>query len=145
MSPRSTAAPNVFGLGSILCELLTGRPAYTGGSGPEVFRKASRGDTADVLDRLRDSGADAELLTLARDCLAFPPADRPRDAGVVAARLTAYLAGVQDYVLHAAEHGPRRRQAAGRALRGNRTRGRTRRWPKPPTSAARRGRCRSPT
>src|SRR5262249_46315227 len=41
-------------------------------------------------------GAEPELLDLARDCLAAEPAGRPRDAGVVAARMTAYLAGVQD-------------------------------------------------
>jgi serine/threonine-protein kinase len=93
---------DVFGLGSILCEVLTGQPAYAGANGPEVFRMASRGDTAAALDRLRDSGADPDLLGLARDCLASAAVDRPRDAGVVAARLTAYLAGVQDR-LHAAE------------------------------------------
>ncbi len=42
------------------------------------------------------SAADAELLTLARDCLAAQAQDRPADAGFVAARITAYLAGVQD-------------------------------------------------
>ena len=37
---------DVFGLGSILCEILTGQPAYTGRSAAEVLRKAMRGDTA---------------------------------------------------------------------------------------------------
>ncbi len=87
---------DVFGLGSILCELLTGQPAYTGRNGNEVFRKASRGDTADACARLDASEADADLVTLARDCLAVEPADRPRDAGVVTSRITAYLAGVQE-------------------------------------------------
>ena len=32
---------DVFGLGSILCEVLTGQPAYTGRNGNEVFRKAT--------------------------------------------------------------------------------------------------------
>ena len=35
-------------------------------------------------------------MTLARDCLAALAQDRPADAGVVAARITAYLAGVQE-------------------------------------------------
>ncbi len=86
---------DVFGLGSILCEILTGEPAYTAGSQPEVMRKAMRGDTADALRRLDGCGADAELITLARDCLAAERDDRPRSARVVAARVTAYEAGVQ--------------------------------------------------
>jgi len=93
---------DVFGLGSILCEILTGRPAYTGTAAPEAFRKALRGDTAEAAARLDASGAEADLLALARDCLAVEPADRPRDAGEVAVRVTAYLAGVQDR-LRAAE------------------------------------------
>jgi serine/threonine-protein kinase len=93
---------DVFGLGSVLCEILTGQPAYAGGTGPEIFRQALRGDTTAASARLDACKADAELLALARDCLASAPADRPRDAGVVAARLRAYLTGVQDR-LHAAE------------------------------------------
>ena len=34
---------DVFGLGSILCEILTGRPAYTGPSSEAILRKAMRG------------------------------------------------------------------------------------------------------
>jgi eukaryotic-like serine/threonine-protein kinase len=51
---------DVFGLGSILSELLTGQPAYTGRSQPELIRKAMRGETADALARL--DGCDAEAL-----------------------------------------------------------------------------------
>ena len=54
------------------------------------------------LARLDACGADAELIALARDCLAAEPEDRPRDAGAVAGRVTAYLAGVQER-LRAAE------------------------------------------
>ena len=50
---------DVFGLGSILCEILTGRPAYTGRSAAEVLRKAMRGDTADALARLDACGGGA--------------------------------------------------------------------------------------
>jgi serine/threonine protein kinase len=82
---------DVFGLGSILCEILTGQPAYTGKSQPELIRKAMRGDTADALARLAACGAEAELVALARDCLAAEPEARPRDAGRVAGRITAYL------------------------------------------------------
>ena len=92
---------DVFGLGSILCEILTGAPAFAGRSSGEILQRARRGDTADALARLGGCGADPELIDLVRDCLAAVPEDRPRDAGVVAARLTGYLAGVQER-LHAA-------------------------------------------
>ncbi len=63
---------DVFGLGSILCEVLTGRPAYTGRTSHEILRKAARGDTADACARLGACGADADLVALASR-LALPP------------------------------------------------------------------------
>ncbi len=110
---------DVFGLGSILCEILTGQPAYTGQNQAEVIRKAMRGDTADALARLDGCGAEAELVALAKDCLAVEPEDRPRDAGMVAGRITAYLAGVQERV-QAAER--ERAVAVARAIEERRRR-----------------------
>jgi len=93
---------DVFALGSILCEVLSGEPAFHGGSAAEILRSAGRADTTEALARLASGTADAELLALARDCLAAEPGDRPGDAGVVASRITGYLAGVQER-LRAAE------------------------------------------
>ncbi len=53
---------DVFGLGSILCEVLTGQPAYVGRNNNEVYRLALRGDTADACTRLDACGADADLV-----------------------------------------------------------------------------------
>jgi WD40 repeat protein/serine/threonine protein kinase/tetratricopeptide (TPR) repeat protein len=86
---------DVFGLGAILCEILTGKPPYVGADGTAVFRMASRGKLDDCLARLDDCGADEELIALAKQCLAAEPADRPRDAGVLAERVTAYLESVE--------------------------------------------------
>ena len=86
----------------MLCEVLTGEPAFTGRSSGEIQRRAALGDTADALARLDACGAEAELTALARNCLAAERADRPRDARAVAAGLTTYLAGVQER-LHASE------------------------------------------
>ncbi len=86
---------DVFGLGAILCEILTGQPPYVGRSFEEVRRKAANGDLADAHARLQGCGADTELLALTRACLAAEAIDRPKDAQAVADALTAYLEGVQ--------------------------------------------------
>ena len=87
---------DVFALGSILCEILTGRPAIVGRSPGEIQSRAARGATGDALAELDSCGADAELVVLARDCLAVEPENRPRDARAVGDRTTAYLVGVQE-------------------------------------------------
>lgn len=86
---------DVFGLGAILCEVLTGKPPYTGRDSTEVLRLATRGKLEGCHARLQGCGADAELVELARDCVASEPEERPRHAGVVAERITAYLASVE--------------------------------------------------
>jgi serine/threonine-protein kinase len=93
---------DVFGLGAILCEILTGQPPYVGTKSWDIYRQAMQGDLANALARLDGCGADEELLGLSRRCLAVEPGERPRDAGVVAREMTAYLAGVQER-LRAAE------------------------------------------
>ena len=86
---------DVFALGSILCEILTGQPTFVGKGGAELYRKAKMADLSDALARLDACDADAELVAPARSCLAAAPKHRPRDAGIIVAGLTAYLRGVE--------------------------------------------------
>ncbi len=93
---------DVFGLGAILCEILTGRPPYGAVRGSSVFLLNQDRDLAEALARLDGCPADAELVALARACLADDPRARPANAGVVSSRMEAYRAGVRDR-LHRAE------------------------------------------
>jgi tetratricopeptide (TPR) repeat protein len=91
---------DVFALGSILCEMLTGQPAYIGTSN-ELLDRVERGDVAEALERLEQCGADAPLSALCRECLSPRREDRPRDAEAVAKRVAEYREEVQERLRHA--------------------------------------------
>ncbi len=97
-TPRSRWIPgfDVFALGSILCQVLTGWPAYGWDTPLGAARKELPPDPSRALARLGTCGADDELVGLVRECLDRDPSGRPADAGAMAARLTAYLDGVSE-------------------------------------------------
>ena len=86
---------DVFALGAILCQVLTGQPPYFGA--PETLRDQARGGKLFgafvLLDRC---GADQAIILLAKHCLALDPGSRPADAGVLATMVTQCLEGLQD-------------------------------------------------
>ena len=75
---------DVFGLGAILCVILTGKPPYIGADAESNRQLAARAKLEDAFSRLDTCGAETELVALAKRCLASEPKDRPRDAGEVA-------------------------------------------------------------
>ncbi|MGH2569781.1 MAG: protein kinase domain-containing protein, partial [bacterium] len=87
---------DVFGLGAILCEVLTGDPPYVAETTEEVHRLAKRGYLDDAMARLGRSGADREVIDLAKRCLAFEPRDRPQDARAVSRDVRAYLDSLEE-------------------------------------------------
>ncbi len=86
---------DVFGLGAILCEILTGQAPYLG-SREQCLEQARKGDVSGAFERLDRCGADPELVRLARRCLARRPEDRPADAAAVAETVRQYLVGLQE-------------------------------------------------
>jgi len=90
------ARADVFSLGAILCEILTGAPPYTGRTSGEVLARSRQADLADARRRLGECGADPELLALTRKCLAVDPEDRPTDASELATTVEDYLASLEE-------------------------------------------------
>ncbi|MEO1528123.1 MAG: protein kinase [Planctomycetota bacterium] len=86
---------DVFGLGAILAEILTGKPPYVADDGTQIYRMASRGKLDDCFTRLDECEADTELVSLAKQCLEVEPSDRPKDASALAEQVTGYLASVE--------------------------------------------------
>ena len=87
---------DVFGLGAVLTMILTGDPPYVGDSFESVRVQAVRGKLEDCFARLDRSGAEPELVALCKKCLAFEPADRPANAGAVAAAVAGLRAAADE-------------------------------------------------
>jgi serine/threonine protein kinase len=93
---RVDSRSDVFGLGAILCALLTGKPPFTGQSLDSIRRAATRGSTDEAFARLDACGADPEVIALCKRCLAFDREDRPVDGGAVAEEIAALRRGSEE-------------------------------------------------
>jgi len=85
---------DVFSLGAILCEILTGEPPYEG-SDEDRITAAAQGRLEAAYVRLSACDADAPLVELCRQCLASMPKDRPASAQVLADTVAAYLTSAE--------------------------------------------------
>jgi tetratricopeptide (TPR) repeat protein len=117
---------DVFGLGAILCVILTGEAPYRGRTVSDVVIQASQGQLGDCHQRLDNCGADGELIRLAKSCLEPERERRPRNAEELAQAIERYQAGVQERLrtaeleraraeVKSAEERKRRRMTAGLA------------------------------
>jgi len=104
MAPEQLAGKEVgprvdlYGLGALLYEMLSGRPPHSGSSPAALLREDTDGPP--VMD-----GIDATLAAVVGACLQPRPEDRPRHAGEVGTALRAWLAGdASGAIAHITKH-----------------------------------------
>ncbi len=90
-----SAASDVFALGAILYEILTGSRLYPKQGMTDGIELAATADTSKALESLLKSNADPNLISLCRDCLKKDQANRLQNGNAVATRMTDYLDSLQ--------------------------------------------------
>ncbi|MBN9118992.1 MAG: protein kinase, partial [Planctomycetes bacterium] len=88
------ARADVFALGGILAVMLTGKPPFVGNSVLDTIVRAAGAELADIMAALDACGADGELVSLAKRCLAARAENRPASGEDVARAVAGYREGV---------------------------------------------------
>jgi tetratricopeptide (TPR) repeat protein len=87
---------DVFGLGAVLCAILTGKPPYMGADRESTRQLAARAKLDDAFARLDACGAEPGLVALCKRCLSPEKADRPADGGEVAKAVAELRAAAEE-------------------------------------------------
>jgi serine/threonine protein kinase/tetratricopeptide (TPR) repeat protein len=89
---------DVFSLGAILCEIVTGLPPYLANDKDELLQMAVSGSIDSALARINASQVESDIQKIASDCLAPTPDIRPSNAGLLASRLDDIIANGKERV-----------------------------------------------
>jgi serine/threonine-protein kinase len=87
---------DVFSLGAILCELLTGKPPYVETEGETLVLQAARAKLQPARERIEACEADAVLKQLCLECLMPSREVRPANAEEVAKALHAFITSTEE-------------------------------------------------
>ncbi len=87
---------DVFSLGAILCEILTGKPPYEELPDESVIVQAARAKLDPARARIEACDADAKLKQLCLECLMPARAARPANADEVAKSVHAFLTSIEE-------------------------------------------------
>ncbi|TWU02759.1 serine/threonine-protein kinase [Stieleria varia] len=87
---------DVFALGSILCRILTGYPAYREPDGRKLLQMVRQGDLQECYQRLDECGCDDALKAIVREALSPNKLDRPANAGELAHKMIEYRTSLED-------------------------------------------------
>ncbi len=86
-----SARTDVFGLGAMLCEILTGSPPYAGKGLRSTYLMAAKGELSPALAKMKSREINLPMARLAEQCLSPIAEARPENAQAVANTVTAYL------------------------------------------------------
>lgn len=111
---------DVFCLGGILCEILTGAPPYIGATREDVRLRAKRAWLDETHERLGRCDADPALVVLVQQCLAEDPDARPTNAGVLEVAVRDHLAATERRARESAMDAAAQRARAEEELRARR-------------------------
>ena len=119
---EATRASDVYALGAVLFEVLTGEKLHVADSGAALVAATIDGADARIAHRFPDIDVPPELEALCIRATAHAPSERFPTARALHDALTAFLDGDRDLALRraaASEHGAEAKALGARALRGD--------------------------